>query len=185
MSGRAVFFVSAALAAATLSSRAAAARRTSERGERIMNASCQELPYAAHDSGAGDGRRRLGEKCGHDGREGREGVEGGYYPALDYLVQHHGPLPEGAGKQVVLNICTMCHDLSRIKQGRRSSEEWEETLVSMLNEGAPLSDEDFARRSSIPVEELRDWIDAEAEASALRNDRRLLVALRNSVERGL
>jgi competence protein ComEA len=63
---------------------------------------------------------------------------------VDYLVRHHGPIPDGPGKQVVLNICTMCHDLSRIKLGRRSSEEWEETLISMLNEGAPLSDDDFA-----------------------------------------
>ena len=37
----------------------------------------------------------------------------------------------------------MCHELFRIKFNRRSPEEWEETLVSMLNEGAPLSDEDF------------------------------------------
>ena len=60
-----------------------------------------------------------------------------------YLVRRHGPLPEGAGKRIVLNICTMCHDLGRIKLGRRSPEEWEETLISMLNEGAPLSDDDF------------------------------------------
>jgi hypothetical protein len=37
----------------------------------------------------------------------------------------------------------MCHDLGRIRLGHRSSDEWEETLVSMLNEGAPLSEEDF------------------------------------------
>jgi hypothetical protein len=37
----------------------------------------------------------------------------------------------------------MCHDLKRIQFGRRSPEEWEETLVSMLNEGAPLSDQNF------------------------------------------
>ena len=38
---------------------------------------------------------------------------------------------------------TMCHDLGRIRLGHRSPEEWEETLISMLNEGAPLSDEQF------------------------------------------
>lgn len=61
-----------------------------------------------------------------------------------YLVDNHGPLPEGAGKSIVLNTCTMCHDLKRIKLGRRSSEEWEETLNSMLNEGAPLNDQEFS-----------------------------------------
>jgi cytochrome c5 len=65
-------------------------------------------------------------------------------PALvKYLVQHHGPLPDGPGKSILLNTCTMCHDLGRIKTGRRSAEEWEETLNSMLNEGAPLSDAEF------------------------------------------
>ena len=31
----------------------------------------------------------------------------------------------------------------RIRNGRRSPEEWEETLNAMLNEGAPLSDADY------------------------------------------
>jgi competence protein ComEA len=62
---------------------------------------------------------------------------------VKYLTFQHGPVPEGPGKMVLLNTCTMCHDLSRIKFGRRSPEEWEETLISMLNEGAPLNDQDF------------------------------------------
>jgi cytochrome c5 len=62
---------------------------------------------------------------------------------IEHLVANHGPIPDGRGKEIVLNTCTMCHDLKRIKLGRRSPEEWEETLISMLNEGAPLSDADF------------------------------------------
>jgi cytochrome c5 len=65
-------------------------------------------------------------------------------PALvKYLAQNHGPVPDGPGKAILLNTCTMCHDLGRIKTGRRSAEEWEETLSAMLNEGAPLSDAEF------------------------------------------
>jgi cytochrome c5 len=60
-----------------------------------------------------------------------------------HLVLNHGPVPDGPGKAILLNICTMCHDLGRIKSAHRSAEEWEETLSSMLNEGAPLSDEQF------------------------------------------
>jgi cytochrome c5 len=62
---------------------------------------------------------------------------------VKYLVQNHGPVPDGPGKTILLNTCTMCHDLGRIKTGRRSAEEWEETLSAMLNEGAPLSDAEF------------------------------------------
>ena len=60
-----------------------------------------------------------------------------------HLVLNNGPVPDGPGKQILLNTCTMCHDLVRIKVARRSAEEWEETLISMLNEGAPVSDEQF------------------------------------------
>jgi cytochrome c5 len=62
---------------------------------------------------------------------------------VKYLVQHHGPVPDGPGRSILLNTCTMCHDLGRIKTGRRTAEEWEETLIAMLNEGAPLSDAEF------------------------------------------
>ena len=63
---------------------------------------------------------------------------------IDYLVKRHGPLPEGAGKQILLNSCTLCHDLQRIKLHRGTREEWEEILEAMLNEGASLSLKDFA-----------------------------------------
>ena len=65
-------------------------------------------------------------------------------PALvDFLVGAHGPLPDGPGKKILLNTCTVCHDLGRVRLNTVSREEWEETLMAMLNEGAMLSDEDF------------------------------------------
>src|SRR6185295_13689322 len=33
---------------------------------------------------------------------------------IQYLVQQHGPLPEGEGKAILLNTCTICHDLQRV-----------------------------------------------------------------------
>ena len=62
---------------------------------------------------------------------------------IDFLTKNHGPLPSGPGQTILLNVCTVCHDLSRVKAHRVSPEEWEETLNSMLNEGAMLSDQDF------------------------------------------
>lgn len=62
---------------------------------------------------------------------------------LQYLVRSHGPMPDGPGKAIVLNTCTICHDLTRIKRSSHTEEEWEGTLIAMLNEGAPLSDADF------------------------------------------
>ena len=116
----------------------------SEPGERIMNASCVD---ACHSVRVIQTQAMTPEAWGKTvatmiemgAKVSKEDV-----PVLvQYLAQHHAPVPEGPGKQILLNICTMCHDLGRIRLGRRSPEEWEETLVSMLNEGAPLSEEQF------------------------------------------
>jgi len=64
-------------------------------------------------------------------------------PLVDYLVKYHGPLPAGPGKELVLNICTQCHDLQRVRRTQLSPEGWVEVLETMLNEGAPLSEKDF------------------------------------------
>lgn len=114
-----------------------------ERGERIMNAACQEchdtrrIQVQAKD--AEGWAMTVETMMGKGAKVAKENLP----VLLDFLVERHGPLPEGAGKRIVLNTCTLCHDLKRIRLGRRSPEEWEETLSTMLNEGAPLSDDDF------------------------------------------
>jgi cytochrome c5 len=62
---------------------------------------------------------------------------------VEYLTEEHGPLPEGAGKKIMLEVCTMCHELHRIRDTGATREEWDDILVHMINEGAPLSDDDF------------------------------------------
>jgi cytochrome c5 len=143
MSVRAVFIVSAALASSALVFAARGGAQESEPGERIMNASCQGchtvrvIQTQAMDAAAWTKSvTTMVEKGAKVSKEDQPVL-------IDYLAKHHGPVPDGAGKAILLNICTMCHDLGRIRLGRRSPEEWEETLASMLNEGAPLSDENF------------------------------------------
>ena len=60
-----------------------------------------------------------------------------------YLSNTYGPLPEGPGKAILLNICTQCHTLSRVKLRRGDRQSWDDLLSHMLNEGAPLSDDDY------------------------------------------
>ena len=137
--------VFAASGGASASAEAAARlAQESEPGERIMNASCVN---ACHSVRAIQTQAMTPEAWGKTvatmvekgAKVSKEDV-----PVLvSYLAQHHAPVPEGPGKEILLNICTMCHDLGRIRLGHRSPEEWEETLVSMLNEGAPLSEEQF------------------------------------------
>jgi cytochrome c5 len=114
-----------------------------ERGERLMNASCQGCHgvrvIQVQAKNPEEWAKTVDAEIARGAKVAKEDI-----PALvEYLADHHGPLPNGAGKAIVLNICTMCHDLSRIRRGHRSPEEWEETLNSMLNEGAPLPDDQF------------------------------------------
>jgi cytochrome c5 len=122
---------------------AAAAVAQDAKGEKIMNQSCA----GCHDlrpiqSGARD-KDGWNDIVQNMLQKGADVADADIPVLVDYLAEHYGPMPEGRGKDVVLNVCTMCHDLSRVKRGRRSPQEWEETLNSMLNEGAPLSDADY------------------------------------------
>src|SRR5688572_4541141 len=133
--------------AATLALIAVAAGRLpaqrDDRGERVMNTSC----LACHDMrriqvqalDAEQWTKTVGTMIAKGAKVSSQDLP----LVVDHLVQQHGPLPEGRGKAIVLNVCTLCHDLTRIRRGRRSAEEWEETLNAMLNEGAPLSDDAF------------------------------------------
>ena len=115
-----------------------------ERGEQIQNASCTT---ACHDRRPID-VQALDEagwtKVIASEIEKGAKVEKADVPVLvDYLVKNHGLLPDGPGKEVVLNVCTQCHDLHRVRRQRSSAEGWAEILDTMLNEGAPLSAQDF------------------------------------------
>jgi cytochrome c5 len=144
MRGTAVLLASSMIVASAFVCVSIGTAQESDPGERIMNASCQtnchnvrSIQTQAMDAAAWTKTVQTmvdkGAKLAPNDT-----------PALiRYLAEHYGPIPDGRGKEIVLNTCTMCHDLNRIKLGRRSSEEWEETLISMLNEGAPLSDEAF------------------------------------------
>ena len=115
-----------------------------ERGEQILNAACT----TCHDTRPIDtqaldeaGWLKQVKAMTEKGAE----VKADDVPALvEYLTRYHGPLPEGPGREVLLNVCTQCHDLQRVRRERRSAEGWGEILLAMLNEGAPLTEQDFA-----------------------------------------
>ena len=149
MSGKAMLLLCAVIAATTTApaARGASFRRApgqqDDKGEQILNGSCttchdlrlvevQALDKAGWTSNVESMIQRGADVAPDD------------LPILiDYLVTNHGPLPDGPGKTIVLNICTMCHDLKRVRQNLSTREEWEVTLGAMLNEGAPLSEQDF------------------------------------------
>ena len=142
MSGKTILLLCAAIATATA---ALAARGESfgrppgqqeDKGEQILNGSCttchdlrlvevQALDKAGWTSNVESMIQRGADVAPDD------------LPILiDYLVTNHGPLPDGPGKNIVLSICTMCHDLQRVRRNLATREEWEGTLGAMLNEGS-------------------------------------------------
>jgi cytochrome c5 len=115
-----------------------------ERGEEIVNTACT----TCHDTRAVD-TQALDEAAWTKQvktmiEKGAEVKPADVPVVVDYLTRYHGPLPDGPGKEVVLTVCTQCHDLQRVRRERLSAEGWSEILLAMLNEGAPLTDKDFA-----------------------------------------
>jgi len=112
-------------------------------GEKLVNStcvSCHELRVIETQALDKDGWTNVVNDMRDKGAE----VKPEDVPVLvNYLAAVYGPLPDGPGKAVLLNICTQCHSLDRVKARGATREEWEELLMHMLNEGAPLSDRDY------------------------------------------
>jgi cytochrome c5 len=60
-----------------------------------------------------------------------------------YLSKNFGQ-PDHA-KELVEGICTLCHELARVKAQEFTKEEWENTIKGMISEGAPVTDEEFSQ----------------------------------------
>ena len=112
-------------------------------GEKILNTactSCHDLRPIETTALDGEGWTKIIEAMVEKGAD----VKKDDVPVLvRYLGNTYGPLPDGPGKAILLNICTQCHTLSRVKLRRGDRQSWDELLSHMLNEGAPLSDEDY------------------------------------------
>jgi mono/diheme cytochrome c family protein len=63
---------------------------------------------------------------------------------LDYLVRNHGPIPDGDGRELLLNRCTVCHSLDRVRAHQGTPALWQDAVQTMLNEGAYLTDPEYA-----------------------------------------
>src|SRR5438309_172626 len=114
------------------------------KGEKIFNTACmachdiRKVQTQALDA---DGWKQIVDSMIEKGAK----VDKADVPMLvTYLEDNFGPLPDGNGKELVLEKCTVCHDLKRVRQHLASPEEWADTLNSMENEGLMLSDEEFA-----------------------------------------
>ena len=135
------FVLSMSLAAAVLFSAATSSAQRPSEGQQLVEKNCQGCHTMRRVETSAKDAKGWQETIQVMIQDGAEIEESEIPPMVQYLTREHGPVPEGPGKQILLNICTQCHNLQRIKIGKRSAEEWEETLLAMLNEGAPVNDE--------------------------------------------
>ena len=75
-------------------------------------------------------------------------------PVVNYLVANFGPgnnvpppmvqvvLPEGGGKNLVEQRCTLCHGLDRAAGTRRARAEWDAIMSRMIFLGTPVSSDE-------------------------------------------
>jgi len=55
------------------------------------------------------------------------------------------PLPAGPGKDVVVRVCTACHDATQFSSARHTPGEWDNEITKMQSAGAEMtSDEQLA-----------------------------------------
>ena len=48
------------------------------------------------------------------------------------------------GRELVLDVCTYCHELERVTRQRLTKEQWSDVIKGMVSEGAPVTDEEFS-----------------------------------------
>ena len=53
------------------------------------------------------------------------------------------PLPEGKGKEKVVQFCTSCHGVEEFISQKLSKKDWEEVIADMKSKGLDLSKADY------------------------------------------
>lgn len=143
INAKSALWASATLCSAAIAFSASQQVQEPPKGEVIMNNSCMSChEYRTIQTQAMDqaGWTKLVNSMIDKGAQ----VKKDDLPVLvEYLTEQHGPLPEGAGRKIMLEVCTMCHELHKIRETVATRDEWDDILVHMINEGAPLSDDDF------------------------------------------
>jgi len=62
---------------------------------------------------------------------------------VEYLTKYFGE-PD-RGRELVEEICSLCHEWERVKQQHLSKDQWAGVIKGMIFEGAPVTEEEFGQ----------------------------------------
>jgi len=63
-------------------------------------------------------------------------------PAPAQTKELSSQMPDGAGKKIIVEKCQICHSLERVVTSQRSKDDWQAVIDLMVEEGAPLTDDE-------------------------------------------
>jgi competence protein ComEA len=101
-----------------------------------------------------------------------------------------GTLPDGPGKEVTIKVCGQCHAADVVASVRLTQEGWQETIASMVQQGAKATDEEsqtilnylsthFKGEAARPLDlNTATSVQLESVAGLLRKEAAALVAYR-------
>ena len=97
-----------------------------QRADRVMNISCSVV---------GCHTVRLIETSAMD----REG----WTKTVNVMIEKGAKFESDEDKEILLNTCTICHDLQRVRSRLFTPDGWKAVLEEMIIGGAPLTDDTF------------------------------------------
>ena len=69
------------------------------------------------------------------------------YQGGNFYLTSHGDaakgLPDGEGRLIVEDVCSVCHSVDMVTARGRSREEWQAVVDMMIGQGAPLHDDEI------------------------------------------
>jgi polyhydroxyalkanoate synthesis regulator phasin len=61
---------------------------------------------------------------------------------VEYLARNFGE--KDRAKELYVEICSYCHELERVTRQGLTREEWQDLIKGMVDEGAPVTSEEFS-----------------------------------------
>ena len=135
-------------------------------GRDILTVACTQCHTLSTIMALRDGERGWQHHVQDMVMRGAQVTEAEFPVLVAYLTKNFGPgsprpappvavtLPDGDGRQLVEQRCTLCHDLDRIAGAKRDARDWSSIVANMVDRGAPASAEEAKAITNYLVQQL-------------------------------